>query len=155
MGITFLACCGLFCRIGFIGFDPRAGSRFEAAKEIPMLEFSIFPAAAAAISALTTALFLTFLLFLPLVGVSFQLIAAFPPVVDSFALPPTFPLGFSFSDSALAPVNSFALCFSSESDSASLLTDSLAARLEEDVAAPSFDVDADVLCPSSTTDVFW
>ena len=77
-------------------------------------------------------------------------VLVFPTVVGSF------PLGFSSSDSALAPLDSFTLGLtfplglSSESESPSLLSDSLAARLEEDVAAPSFDVDADVLCPSST-----
>ena len=68
-------------------------------------------------------------------------------MVVSFSLALTFPLGLFASDSAWPPLDLFSLCFSSESDSASLLTDS---RLEKDVAAPPLDVDGAALCPSST-----
>ena len=77
-------------------------------------------------------------------------VLVFPTVVGSF------PLGFSSSDSALAPLDSFTLGLtfplglSSESESPSLMSDSLAARLEEVVPAPPFDVDA-ALSPSPSS----
>ena len=66
------------------------------------------------------------------------MVVDFPSLVDSFPLAFTFPLGFSSSDSALAPLHSFPLGFSS--DSASLLSESLAACLGEDFGAPPLEV---------------
>ena len=80
---------------------------------------------------LTSATFLTFLLFFPFTVVGRTLTLALAPV-DSLALGLTFVLGFLSSESLLA---------------ASLL---IVALLEEELFPPPLDVNAAAVCPSST-----